>query len=358
MCHEADSKREAMKWLVQTLDSLTSNRLDQEAVSEQRKLEQLITRYKNLIPTIEITMTKTDIYSKSYTYRKEVREVCTLLHKVRDQTTEVPTLESLESLKKALKHQETCLNQLEKQRANIVSMLQRGKDLLKDQHAPNFVSSEVQQLEVSWNETYGQNIETLKTLKNSQKLWSNYDEQKDEILKLIAQAEEDLRKLDSTSYYNTAQVSADLQHQQELSSSLRKTAINMVKQLHETYSSLIKVTTSEKQPELSQEVSQVEETVHSTLQKIDERVEKLQVLQSKWNQFQSKIAELHNWTTQIAPQSISDIKASVTSPEERVSKTEILHQQIYEKITILKTIQEESRILVKGKKLEIFPICC
>ncbi|XP_032455805.1 nesprin-1 isoform X11 [Nasonia vitripennis] len=336
-----------MKWLVQTLDSLTSNRSDQEAVTEQRKLEQLITRYKNLIPTIEITMTKTDIYSKSYTYRKEVREVCTLLHKVRDQTTEVPTLESLESLKKALKHQETCLNQLEQQRANIVSMLQRGKDLLRDQHAPNFVSSEVQQLEVSWNETYGQNIETLKTLKNSQKLWSNYDEQKEEILKLIAQAEEDLRRMDSAFYYNTAQVSADLQHQQELSSSLRKTAINMVKKLHETYSSLIKVTTSEKQPELGKEVSQVEEMVHSTLEKVDERVEKLQVLQSKWNQFQSKIAELQNWTTQIAPQSIADIKASVTSPEERVTKTEILHKQIHEKVTILKIIEEESRILIK-----------
>lgn len=71
---------------MQTLDSLTSNRSDHEALSEQNQLEQLITRYKNLIPTIEITMTKTDIYSKSYTYRKEVREVCTLLRKVREQS--------------------------------------------------------------------------------------------------------------------------------------------------------------------------------------------------------------------------------------------------------------------------------
>ena len=353
MCQEADNKREEMKWLVQTLDTLTSNRSDEEAATEQRKLEQLITRYKNLIPTIEITMTKTDIYSRSYTYRKEVREVCTLLHKVRDQTSEVPTLENQESLKKALKHQEICLNQLEQQRANIVSMLQRGKDLLKDQHAPNFVSSEVQQLEVSWNETYGQNIETLKTLKSSQKLWSSYEEQKEEILKLIAKAEEELKKLDLASYYNTAQVSVDLQHHQELSSNLRKTAINMVKKLHETYSSLITTTAFDRQPELTEEISDVEEKVKDTLKKVDGGVEKLQLLQSKWNSFQSKVAELHNWTTQSAPQSIADIKASTISPEERVIKTEILHKQIYEKITILKIIEEETRSLIKGK-LNIF----
>lgn len=349
LCQEADNKREEMKWLVQTLDSLTSNRFDHEAESEQRKLEQLITRYKNLIPTIEITMTKTDIYSRSYTYRKEVREVCTLLHRVRDQTTEVPTLESPESLKKALQHQETCLNQLEQQRANIVSMLQRGKDLLKDQHAPNFVSSEVQQLEISWNETYGQNIENLKSLKGSQRLWSNYEVQKDEILKLIAQAEEDLRKLDSVSYYNAAQVAANLQNQQELSSSLRKTALSMVKKLHETYSSLITVTAPERQPELTEEISNVEGQVHSTLEKVDEQVVKLQNLQTKWNSFQSKISELHNWTTQNAPQSIADIRASTTSPEERVSRTEILYTQIHEKVTILNIIEEEFKDLVKGK---------
>jgi nesprin-1 len=338
-----------MKWLVQTLDSLTSNRSDQEATTEQRKLEQLITRYKNLIPTIEITMTKTDIYSRSYTYRKEVREVCTLLHKVRDQTIEMPSLESLESLRKALKHQETCLSQLEQQRANIVSMLQRGKDLLKDQHAPNFVSSEVQQLEINWNETYGQNIEILKSLKNSQKLWNTYDEQKDEILKLIAQAEEDLRQLESSTYYNTSQVSADLQHQQELSSFMRKTAINMVKNLHQTFSNLVKVTVPEKEPELKQEISNVEEKVHNLLEKVEERVEKLQVLQTQWNNFQSKIGELHNWTTQVAPQSIIDIKALVTSPEERVSKTEILYEQVHEKITTIKKIEEELKVLIKGK---------
>lgn len=335
-----------MKWLVQTLDTLTSHRSGQEALIEQRNLEKLITRYKNLIPSIEITMTKTDIFSRSYTYRKEVREVCTLLHQVREQTSKVPTLDNPENLKVAVNHQEVCVNQLEQQRSNIVSMLQRGKDLLKDQHAPAFVSSEVQQLESSWNETYGQNIEILKDLKNTQKLWSGYDEQKNEILKLIAQAEDELNRLKSLSYYNASQVTADLQQQQELCSSLRKNALQMIGKLKDLYTNLANVTVPETRPKLSEEVSTIEKQFHTTLQKTEEKVTHLRQLQTKWNDFQSKINELKNWTAKTAPQLIAEINSTATSPIEIVQKTEILHKQFSEKTTILKKIKEETKYLV------------
>jgi len=82
ICHEVDTKREDMKWLVQTLDSLVSHCSDKESLTEQKRLEQLITRYKNLIPTIELTMVKTDVHYKCYTYRKEVREVCKKLYRM------------------------------------------------------------------------------------------------------------------------------------------------------------------------------------------------------------------------------------------------------------------------------------
>lgn len=338
-----------MKWLVQTLDSLTSNRSDNEALTEQRHLEQLITRYKNLIPTIEITMTKTDIYSKSYTYRKEVREVCTLLHRVCDQMkTEVPTVKNFECLKDAVKHQESRLSQLEQQRANIVSMLQRGKDILKDQHAPTFISSEVQQLETSWNETYGQNIEALKNLKSSQKLWNTYEQQKNEILKLIAQAEDELKRVRSTSYYDVAQVSTDLHGHQELSSFLRKAAVDMIRNLHTTRADLSDVAGSGKQPDLKEEVTVTEHKLQTTLEKVEESVTYLQELNTRWNKFQSQLRDLQNWTRQNASHSMADIQDSATSPDERVRKTEILQKQIHEKITILEILEKETRYLVKG----------
>ncbi|XP_054006700.1 muscle-specific protein 300 kDa isoform X2 [Hylaeus anthracinus] len=348
ICREADSKREEMKWLVQTLDSLTSNRSDHEALSEQNRLEQLITRYKNLIPTIEITMTKTDIYSKSYTYRKEVREVCTLLRKVREQSKIDVLSETPENLQTAVTHQETRLGQLEQQRSNIVSMLQRGKDLLKDQHAPPFVSLEVQQLESSWNDTYGQSVETLKSLKSTQKLWNTYTSQKEEILKLIEQAEEELKKIESTSYYDASQVSSDLQNKQDFGSTLRKSSEELLKKLRETYGNLADVAPTERKEMLKKEMTQTEKKMETTLKIVQEKVVYLREHSNRWNKFQAKMNELQLWAQQTAPQSIADTDNLATTPEEMVYKTESLQNEIEEKRKTLKFLEQESRNLVKG----------
>ena len=50
-------------------------RADSEGLSEQKRLEGLITRYKSMIPVIESTMAKIDIYTKSYAFRGEVKKV-------------------------------------------------------------------------------------------------------------------------------------------------------------------------------------------------------------------------------------------------------------------------------------------
>ena len=50
-------------------------RADTEGLSEQKRLEGLITRYKSMIPVIETTMVKIEVYSKSYAFRSEVQKV-------------------------------------------------------------------------------------------------------------------------------------------------------------------------------------------------------------------------------------------------------------------------------------------
>jgi len=65
-----------MKQLVQMLDSLVARRADEASLKEQDRLEKLITRYKNLVPAIEITMIKTETYTRCYTFKEEIYRVC------------------------------------------------------------------------------------------------------------------------------------------------------------------------------------------------------------------------------------------------------------------------------------------
>jgi len=64
-----------MKWMVQVLDSLLPYVSDEQKLIEQKNLENLIGRYKHLIPTIDMTITKTELYTKCIVYKKEVTEV-------------------------------------------------------------------------------------------------------------------------------------------------------------------------------------------------------------------------------------------------------------------------------------------
>jgi nesprin-1 len=88
-----------------------------------------------------------------------------LLQKVKETSMSGPQPETLDSVNVMIKQQETAVTQLDHQRSNIMSMLQRGKDLVKDNHAPSFIKSEVSNLETGWNEAYGQTVEKLKKLK-------------------------------------------------------------------------------------------------------------------------------------------------------------------------------------------------
>ena len=54
---------------------LVAQRADEAGLSQQKRLEGLIGRYKGLIPLIEATMLKIDIYSKSYAYKDDLAKV-------------------------------------------------------------------------------------------------------------------------------------------------------------------------------------------------------------------------------------------------------------------------------------------
>ncbi|XP_044734627.1 nesprin-1 [Chrysoperla carnea] len=341
ICREADSKREDMKWLVQTLDALSSHCTEAEAIAEQQKLEALINRYKNLIPTIEVTMVKTEVYSKCYTYRKEVREVCKLLKKVKEDSNIKSQPENLEGVNQSIIQQETAVSQLDEQRVNIMSMLQRGKDLSKDTNAPKFVKEEVQSLETGWNEAYEQTVLKLKHLKETHKVWTNYTEQKDDIMSLLQKAEQELNRI-APGQHNSSNLASDLQAKQEMSIKLRKATEELLKRLRDLCGNLCSIATPEKQPLLQKEVTEIEKRLLVTLETVQERVVYLQQFNTKWTHFQSQLGELQTWAQHTGPALLQALQSEDVTPEERVIKSTKLQEQLHEKIQILDALNNEA----------------
>ncbi|XP_074030429.1 muscle-specific protein 300 kDa isoform X10 [Leptinotarsa decemlineata] len=343
ICKEADSKRDDMKWLVQTLDSLTSHCPETEALQEQKNLEALIIRYKNLIPSLEITMVKTDTISKCYTYRREVREICQLLKQVREQSKTVSQPTSLEIVNQSIRQQETAISQLDVQRPNVMSLLQKGKELSRDANAPSFIKEEVKSLETGWTETYDETIETLHKLIETQYLWTNYSEQKQEIVDLLRKAEEDLKSLKPN--VSSSTIPSELMAKQEMAIHLREATEDMLRNLRDLCVKLSKQAPDQK-PKLDQEVQQIEQRLNTTLTNVTERVVMLEQYNTKWNSLHNTLGHLQKWTAHEAPQLLSAVDEIVESPKERVVKVEQLQSEVIQKMNQLDELNREAQQLL------------
>lgn len=323
ICQDADAKREDMKWLVKTLDSLLPYVSEAESKEEQQKLEMLIGRYKTLIPTIEITMVKTEVFSKCYTYRKEVHEVVCLLEKVKDQTLSAPPPESLESLRQLIQEQQFAINQLDHQRTHIMSMLQRGRDLSKDIHAPSFMPNEIKTLENGWNDAYNETVDKLRELKNTETVWNEFADRKSTIIRLLGNAETELRSI-TPLQTDPQNVSSDLKNKRELNASLQQASRQMISNLQELGKELTPLTDPIKKPLVEKEISELEKQFFNTMEHVKDRVGYLEDYSARWTYYKARVAELQNWALHTAPQLIEGIQSQEISPEERVSKTEAL----------------------------------
>lgn len=341
ICKDADNKREDMKWLVKTLDSLLPYASEIESKDEQTKLEALIARYKVLIPTIEITMVKTEVFSKCYTYRREVHEIVCLLDKVKEQTVTAPPPESLDNLRQLIQEQQFAVSQLDNQRAHIMSMLQRGRDLGKDVHAPAFLPNEIKQLEAGWTDTYTNTIDKLRELSGTEAVWNEFQAQKQQIMHLLGNAETALRSI-TPLQTDPKNVTHDLKAKRELNATLQQASRQMIGKLHGLCDELTPLADPIKKPLIEREVTELEKQFFNTMEHVKDRVHYLEDYNSRWNNYKARVAELQNWSLHAAPQMIEAVQSHELSPEERVSKTEALQAVILEKMRALDMLASDA----------------
>ncbi|XP_025834538.1 nesprin-1 isoform X2 [Agrilus planipennis] len=345
VCNDADNKRDDVKWLVQCLDFLLTSCSESDATVEQSKLESLITKYKNLIPTLEITMTKTETLTKCYMYRKEVQEVCTLLRRVREQSKETLPIKDLETMNKVVRQQDSAVVQLDQQRSNIISMLQKGKDLAKDTFAPEFLKQEILSLEKGWNETYEETNKKLQTLKTTQVVWKSYNDQKEEIVGLLSHARAELNRV-APDQYTISTIQTDLHIKEELDVHLRERTREMLQKLRELYFRLREMELIDIDSELEEEIKDIDERVETTTRSVQEQVQYLQKYKTKWVEFDTRLKDLRKWIVQDVPLMIEHIDEEYLEPEERIEKTKALKSEVAEKVDLLDQLYTNSKEVI------------
>ena len=124
----ADIKR----WLKQMLEILMAERSKDEKTTYGNNLEALIVKHENLIPTVQKTQFKVDLYWKCYAYGDELAPHIEFLDGIMLSSTREIAPSCIENVEELIERQEKSLNQLENKRSIMNELIQKGKQLLEN----------------------------------------------------------------------------------------------------------------------------------------------------------------------------------------------------------------------------------
>ena len=125
-------REEVKKWLQQMLEILMAERAKEERKEQIAKLDALIQRHENLVPNVNQTQIKVDLYWKCYAYGDELAPHIEFLDGIMLSSTREIAPSCVENVEELIERQEKALSQLETKRNVVKELIAKGKALLEN----------------------------------------------------------------------------------------------------------------------------------------------------------------------------------------------------------------------------------
>ena len=131
LCKDLE-RADIKKWLQQILEILMAERSKDEKSMQASKLEALIQKHEDLIPTVSKTAVKVDLYWKCYAYGDELKPHIEFLDGIMLSSTRDIAPSCIENVEELIERQEKSLNQLETKKTIVSDLISKGKQLLEN----------------------------------------------------------------------------------------------------------------------------------------------------------------------------------------------------------------------------------
>ena len=104
----------------------------EERTEQLSKLDSIIKKHEELIPTVLKTQVKVDLYWKCYAYGDELKPHIEFLDGIMLSSTRDIAPSCIENVEELIERQEKSLNQLETKRTTVQELINKGKQLLEN----------------------------------------------------------------------------------------------------------------------------------------------------------------------------------------------------------------------------------
>lgn len=341
---------EVKKWLQQILEILMAERAKEERKEQIGKLDGLIKKHEELIPTVLKTQVKVDLYWKCYAYGDELKPHIEFLDGIMLSSTRDIAPSCVENVDELIERQEKSLTQLETKRNIVKELIGKGKQLLENPDKPKFLDSHVNRIEVGWDDTKDKATARLQLLQKTKAAWEGYAEGILQIGDEFEKAEDEIKKVKKR--FNLQSAFDDLEKRQKIFNDTKNTVNTIYKSIQDNYDIMTMTLPDEKKDFVKKEVKAVTEKL-VVVEKFDEKVKKIENFVNSLSEFDKSLKNLNSWMKDAETQ-LNDIKnnSDKMTPEDRVSLTMELQEDISAKVEIIRNnIKSEEDLLPQGEKV-------
>jgi len=339
----ADIKR----WLKQILEILMAERSKDEKGTHNAKLEALIEKHENLIPTVQKTQFKVDLYWKCYAYGDELKPHIEFLDGIMLSSTRDIAPSCIENVEELIERQEKSLSQLESKRNLVNELISKGKQLLENPDKPKFLDSHVQQIKDGWDVTKEKATERLTLLNNTKAAWEGYGAGLEAIALHFEKAESEIQKVKKR--FHLQQAVDDLARRKQIFADTKKTIDEDYAGIQRDYETMTMTLPEDKKDFVKKEVKAVTEKLE-VVERFKEKVDKMDEFVTRLVNFDKSLKMIDEWMKD-ADQRLDNIKnhSDKMTPEDRVSTTMELQEDVGDKVNIInQCIKDEEELLPQG----------
>jgi len=349
LCKDLE-RTEVKKWLAQILEILMAERAKDQKKVESDKLEALIKKHEELIPSVQKTSVMVDLYWKCYAYGDELKPHVEFLDGIMLSSTREIAPSCVENVDELIERQEKSLSQLDSKRNIVLDLISKGKVILEHPDKPKFLEGNVKRIEEGWDDTKNKAQERLKLLIETKEAFTGYAENNESIANEFDIAEEEIKKIKK--HYNLDAANADLKKRQDLYKKSNETITSLFESINTHYKCMAITIPEDKKKILTKEIKAVEDKLE-VLGRFKQTVSKIEDLVAALTNFDNSLKAIDGWM-QAATAELNDIKTASGSmlPEDRVARTMDLQEDIAAKIEIIRNNAiTESELLPQGDKV-------
>merc|ERR1712222_209788 len=152
LCKDLE-RTEVKKWLHQILEILMAERAKSQQETENEKLNVLIKKHEELIPSVQKTSVMVDLYWKCYAYGDEMKPHIEFLDGIMLSSTRDIAPSCVENVDELIERQEKSLVQLDSKKNIVVDLIAKGKVILEHPDKPKFLEGNVKRIQEGWDDT-------------------------------------------------------------------------------------------------------------------------------------------------------------------------------------------------------------